>query len=179
MSLFRHIEQPEYEILENNYAGHFELREYPRSAWFVTTLTDVPFESAMHVGFSRLFRFITRNNFPMKAPVVILESMDKQNAYDVMFFAGQDALMGATQDDDADTDDELIRVVHFPRMHVFAHRFGGWMDARSVYNQLNTLAQFLPETNHPLRWAAAGFSSPMRILNRHNELWFLFDSRAH
>ncbi|KAJ8304511.1 hypothetical protein KUTeg_018094 [Tegillarca granosa] len=136
-------------------------------------------EVASRMMFMKLFRFISGNNYggmkiEMTAPV--LTKMDVPRcpscaSNQVMFFM----LPGVHQSNPPYPMDPSVYLVTMPAMDVYVKYFGGWPTMFDKLMKVSDLQNELSRDSHsfiPSSFIMAGYDSPMKRSNRHNEVWF-------
>ncbi|XP_069097969.1 heme-binding protein 2-like [Pleurodeles waltl] len=154
----------------------YEARQYPPSVWVGTRVT-ASFTRAKLTGFWRLLSYIQGQNevgvkLEMTAPVITKVPLgpDVEKEYTIYFLlplAFQEAPPLPSSSD--------VFLSRFPQMVLYVRSFGGWIvnSNRDLHSQtLATSLERNSESFNPNYYYTAGYNSPMKLFNRHNEIWF-------
>ncbi|KAI1884286.1 hypothetical protein AGOR_G00224870 [Albula goreensis] len=160
----------------------YEVRHYTPTKWVSTDEESMVMEVALTTAFRRLFKYITGSNengvkIDMTSPVVVKmqeeRSWFQKSTYKLSFL-----LPSAYQTNPpAPTNSELY-FTDMPDMHVYSRTFGGWMfsfvekhHSDALKSDLdNAKASYVNDFHFAL-----GYDSPMKMMNRHNEIWYVVE----
>eukprot|EP00878_Enallax_costatus_P025074 GHUV01026795.1.p2 GENE.GHUV01026795.1~~GHUV01026795.1.p2 ORF type:complete len:258 (-),score=42.49 GHUV01026795.1:1099-1758(-) len=174
------LDCPKYKLLKNLTDIDIEYRSYQPGKWASTVVTGVKYEKAVATGFWRLFKYISGNNEPqqkieMTAPVVVRVIPSQgpfcEGNFTISFF-----VPFAFQANPPKPSQEEVFIQDFPGMDVYVRSFGGWatgskyIDAAADATKALEAAGYAVNTDH---FFTAGYDSPFRLTNRHNEVWLL------
>jgi len=176
------IDCPEFKLLNanNETAALWEERLYPAAEWTETYVDGVDFNKAMGEGFNRLFQYISGANeakakIAMTAPVLNYITPGAgpfcEDHFNISFFVPFDFQGKAP----APTSPDVYSVTHEP-MKVYVTSFGGYADVDKLRSAAATLAGNLATYNVDFdqeHFYYAGYDSPFRVLDRHNEVWYV------
>ncbi|XP_028841789.1 heme-binding protein 2 [Denticeps clupeoides] len=174
----------EYDLVCKN--EEYEVRHYDSTKWVSADAQSYFMEVAINRGFMKLFRYIQGANdagvkIDMTAPVIIKTKEDRsvwqQSNYTVSFlfpsrYQNGEAIPKPTE--------ESVYLTNMPESHVYVKSYGGWMlDMTSRYysrhlrEQLDAVqASYKKDVHYDV-----GYDSPMKIFNRHNEVWYIVDGK--
>ncbi|XP_026180731.1 heme-binding protein 2 [Mastacembelus armatus] len=157
----------------------YEARHYDSVKWVSTEETSFFLEIAIMKGFRRLYDYITGANvngekIEMTAPVVV-KVPDKYfwetGVYTISFL-----LPAEYQKNPPSPTNNKVYIRNTPDMTVYVQSYGGWLTTVSDKNTANSLSSALDQTNADYKKGfhyAVGYNSPMTIIYRHNEVWFV------
>ncbi|XP_018610144.1 heme-binding protein 2 [Scleropages formosus] len=162
--------------------SNYEVRHYRPTKWVSTDEESYFFESATSKAFWRLLKYITGANadgvkMDMTAPVLVKVQENKKiwesSKYTLSFL-----LPSAFQESAPLPTDPKVYFTDMPDTRVYVRSYGGWM--LSVTTKLNSemLTRDLDKVNATYNKNfsyAVGYNSPKKILNRHNEVWYIVD----
>ncbi|XP_056308027.1 heme-binding protein 2 [Danio aesculapii] len=158
----------------------YEVRHYDAAKWVTTEAESYVMEVAVSRAFRKLFKYITGENeagakIDMTAPVTIKvngsSNMWQSSVYVLSFL-----LPSNYQSKPPRPTDPSVYFTDSPDMNVYVKSFGGWMFSVVSKYQTQSLktaldnAQATYETEYHYN---VGYNSPMKIMNRHNEVWFI------
>ncbi|XP_054463308.1 heme-binding protein 2 [Anoplopoma fimbria] len=160
----------------------YEVRHYDSVKWVSTDETHFSMDIATMKAFRRLFDYINGtnengNNIKMTAPVLLKVSDTKyfwqKGTYTMSFL-----LPLEHQKNPPKPTDDKVYINKMPDMNVYVKSYGGWMmswfdqkHASDLSSALNSVGAEYKKGFH----YAAGYNSPMKIFNRHNEVWYVAD----
>merc|ERR1711924_153801 len=139
------LEGPAFTTESNSTSG-YEVRRYPRSFWTATTVTGKNMDKAGSIAFMRLFRYISGDNElkqKIEMTVPVLASV----------------IPGAGP---------------FCEENFTYHFYDGWSNEQKVITHGRDLFQELTDANVKFNsemFYTAGYDSPFRLIDRHNEVW--------
>ncbi len=165
----------------------YEERVYPSATnfWVRTKVEGTDYDHAVSIGFRRLFSYISGSNdrkekIDMTAPVTtqILPGTGPtcNSTFIVSFFVPFSKQSNPPQPTDSQvyldrvTSDQKIALVSFPG---YANKYNE--EVLPQIQKLTTLAQKRGITiTDKTTFFTAGYDSPFRIIDRHNEVWFQY-----
>ncbi|QDZ21613.1 SOUL heme-binding protein [Chloropicon primus] len=162
---------------EKNASG-IEVRAYPESYWTATTVTGENMDKALSEGFMRLFRYISGENeekqkVPMTVPVMTTVTPGAgpfcEENFTIHFYVPKEF-----QDNPPKPSDPRVENVVLPPVTVAVASYPGWNDEKEVISNGKALFQALRSANIPFdaeTFFTAGYDSPFRLIDRHNEVW--------
>ncbi|XP_007909114.2 heme-binding protein 2 [Callorhinchus milii] len=166
------------EYVVNCESPDYEIRHYKRSKWVATDITSWVMEYSVALGFGKLFAYIQGNNkggqkMNMTTPVLIkIQKADMSvNKYTVYF------LLPKSHQHDPPT--PLFPEIYFadlPRMDAYVKSFGGWMFSFNSKHYSAQLAKQLMNASASFDssyFYAAVYNRPLKIIGRHNEVWYI------
>lgn len=160
-----------------------EHRRYETGKWASTVVASKQYEKAVATGFWRLFKYISGANaegrkVPMTAPVITRVTPAQgpfcEDNFTISFFVPFDFQAAPP----APTD-EMVEIISLPPMDVYVASFGGFATG-SVY--LDKAAEAVKAldgaglTYSTDYFYTAGYDSPFRLRNRHNEVWIMTEA---
>lgn len=158
----------------------YEVRHYDAAKWVSTEEQSHFMELAISRAFKKLYKYITGENeagakIDMTAPVLIKVKEDASilgsSVYVLNFLLPSDF-----QANPPKPTDPSVYFTDTPDMNVYVKSYGGWMmsvvskiKAQQLKTSLdNVQASYETEYHYDV-----GYNSPMKILNRHNEEWYI------
>ncbi|XP_067238685.1 heme-binding protein 2 [Chanodichthys erythropterus] len=158
----------------------YEVRHYDAAKWVTAEAESYFMEIAISRAFRKLFKYITGENvagakIDMTAPVIIKvnesASMWQTSNYVLSFL-----LPSSYQANPPKPTDSSVYFTDTPDMKVYVRSYGGWMmsvvsksQAQSLKTSLDKVqAKYESEYRYDV-----GYNSPMKIMNRHNEVWYI------
>lgn len=171
------LDCPRYTVLETH--KEYELRQYSASSWMSTNTAGVDYSKASSTNFMRLFRYISGTNtdkkkIAMTAPVLTMITPGQgpacENNFTMSFFMSPEVKTPPTPTEKGVFPQDM------PKMNVYVRSFGGYVrDIKEWIKETIKLGQAIGDTSkyHTEFSYTAGYDSPFRFLNRHNEIWFI------
>ncbi|TRY90276.1 hypothetical protein DNTS_005128 [Danionella cerebrum] len=158
----------------------YEVRHYDAAKWVTTEVESMFRDVAVTRAFRKLFKYITGENeagakIEMTAPV-ITKVKEGSNMWDTSVYVLSFLLPSDFQAQPPKPTDPSVYLTELPDMNVYVKSFGGWMISMVATRQTQSLktaldkAQATYETDYHYE---VGYNSPMKILNRHNEVWYI------
>ncbi|XP_077997995.1 heme-binding protein 2-like [Glandiceps talaboti] len=176
---FSQIETPEFTVIEKNEELEYELREYSAAKWTSTTVEGASYDKAGTTSFWRLFKYIQGNNetgqkIAMTAPVTACvkhgAGPNCESSFTFSFYVPKE------HHDNAPTPkaEEVFQTEHSKRK-VFVRSFSGFAKEEQWLTQARKLAEALGDRDdiHKDFFYTAGYDSPFKLMNRHNEVWIM------
>lgn len=156
-----------------------ELRRYAAGNWVSTVVLDVKsYEGAVAKGFWRLFRYISGENeqeqkvemtAPVRVKVLPGQGPACESNFTISFF-----IPSEFQADPPKPTNPDVAVTASAAMDVYVWGFGGWATGNKYVSHASDLVQQLTDGGYKVEedfFYTAGYDSPFRVLNRHNEVW--------
>jgi len=169
---------PKYKVIESH--PDYELREYDMSKWVSTNAKEISWKQASYTLFMRLFNYIGGNNVKgekvaMTAPVLMRiipgQGPACEDDYTMSFFVDPSA------GNPPQPKDSKVSITPFKKQRVYVRSFGGYAmwTFTPWATQARKLAAAIGDSSkyHTEQYYTAGYDSPMRLFNRHNEIWFI------
>eukprot|EP00882_Tetradesmus_deserticola_P006489 GHRQ01006828.1.p1 GENE.GHRQ01006828.1~~GHRQ01006828.1.p1 ORF type:complete len:232 (+),score=99.18 GHRQ01006828.1:32-727(+) len=166
--------------LVKNITDDVQLRQYAAGKWASTVVTGVKYDKAVATGFWRLFKYISGNNeqeqkVEMTAPVTVRVTPSQgpfcEDNFTISFFVPFDFQSKPPQ-----PSAEEVYIESRPALEVYVASFSGWATGSKYVARAAELTEMLEDAGHPIEadhFYTAGYDSPFRLLNRHNEVWIL------
>uniref|UniRef100_A0A8C3RKV7 Heme-binding protein 2 n=1 Tax=Chelydra serpentina TaxID=8475 RepID=A0A8C3RKV7_CHESE len=163
-----------------NGASDYEVRQYEPANWVATPVKSMDYDSAVSTGFMKLFNYIQGKNekgmkIEMTAPVTCHVEPGAgpfcESTITVSFY-----IPSVHQADPPKPSESDIFFENRPAMTVFVRSFGGYSSATKNQEELLTLAESLKRDGKVFDekvYYTAGYDSPFKLLNRHNEVWLI------
>ncbi|XP_036423395.1 heme-binding protein 2 isoform X2 [Colossoma macropomum] len=160
----------------------YEVRHYEASKWVATEVNSHFMEFAVMRAFRKLFKYITGENeagvkIEMTAPVITKVKEDggmlDQSVYILSFL-----LPSAYQNSAPEPTDSTVYLTDMPDMNVYVKTYGGWTVSATAKFYSYRLKQLLDKVkasyNKEYHYNV-GYNSPMKLMNRHNEVWYVVE----
>lgn len=157
----------------------YELRSYPGSAWASTIIVGMDYDKAGSEAFGRLFKYISGANelnkkIDMTAPVInrVIPGAGPacESNFTVSFFV---PFMYQTNPPKPTSPDVFISTL--PPFEAYVRSFSGFAHQDEYLQEAATLAEDLSNSTasyHTDFFYTAGYDSPFKPFNRHNEVWY-------
>lgn len=158
----------------------YEVRHYDAAKWVSTEEQSYFTEVAISRAFKKLYKYITGENeagakINMTAPVLIKVKEDV-SIWDSSVYVLNFLLPSDFQANPPKPTDPSVYFTDTPDMNVYVKSYGGWMmsvvskiKAQQLKKSLDKVqASYETEYHYDV-----GYNSPMKILNRHNEAWYI------
>jgi len=170
------LESPEYTVLEKN--EEYEVREYKASNWVTTAENTMEPDSKNNSMFWKLFKYIDKGNetkekIAMTCPVLIKVKPGAgpacESDFTMSFF------LPPREEPYPKPADEAVYHSELPAMKVYIRSFSGFASTSTKVKEAEALSKALPESVEYDKesWTYAGYDSPFKLMNRHNEIWFI------
>ena len=169
------LDCPKFQVL--NSTEKYEARKYDVSKWVTTELSGVDYSSATYTMFMKLFNYISGNNrrsqkIAMTVPVIsrIIPGQGPacESNFTMSFYL---AIDNPPQPNATD-----VYLSELPQdLVAYVKGYGGWQTQSKFLKYASELAQELPTSfsYHKDFYYVAGYDSPFKLFNRHNEVWFI------
>lgn len=158
--------------------GTIQIREYVATRWVGTSVNGTSADEAVQGSFMKLFKYISGKNagnkkIAMTAPV--LETIEAgqgpacTSRFNTSFFIAPDVAANAPA-----PNDPAVYLHDMPAMKIASITYGGFSDDADISKYGEQLANWLTAESIDFEnnlSAFAGYSSPFRFLDRHNEVW--------
>jgi len=175
------LESPEYTVLEKN--EEYEVREYKASSWVTTADESMDLDSKNNSMFWKLFKYIDKGNqtgekIAMTCPVLIKvvpgQGPACESKFTMSFF------LPPRDEAYPKANDETVFHSELPAIKVYIRSFSGFAPIKDKLREAEALAKALPESAEYDKdfWTFAGYDSPFKLMNRHNEIWFIAKSET-
>uniref|UniRef100_A0A3P9I5B0 Heme-binding protein 1 n=1 Tax=Oryzias latipes TaxID=8090 RepID=A0A3P9I5B0_ORYLA len=158
----------------------YEVRHYDSVKWASTKESSYVFEFAAPKMFTRLFKYITGENeggkkIEMTTPVVV--RMPEKKLWEKGDFTMSFLLPSEHQSNPPKPTNVDVYVQETPEMNVYVKSYGGWLATLSDKLKSNELSSALDAVNAKYKKGhrSVGYNSPMTILKRHNEVWYIVE----
>ncbi|KAM8844960.1 heme-binding protein 2 [Spinachia spinachia] len=155
----------------------YEVRHYDSVNWVSTNETSFMMEAANVKAFRRLFAYIKENNVEMTTPV-LLKISDNTPFWQSGTYTMSFLLPSKHQMNPPTPTDDKVYIEKIPDMKVYVQSYGGWMMSWRDKSQAATLSSALDlvgaEYKNTFHYAV-GYNSPMKMFNRHNEVWYVVE----
>lgn len=163
-----------------NVSAEVQQRTYEPAKWVSTVVKGVKYDKAVATGFWRLFKYISGNNeqqqkVEMTAPVTVRVIPSQgpfcEDDFQISFY-----VPAAFQAAPPTPSQEEVFIEERPAFSAYVAAFGGWATGDKYLQIAADLTAQLEDggvaidTDH---FYTAGYDSPFRLRNRHNEVWIL------
>lgn len=166
------LHAPKWTSLENK--ADYELRQYEGATWVSTVVQGQPHKEALRTGFFRLFDYIQGKNeketkIEMTVPVTSVVKTGCPDLH-VSFFVPpvhQECPPKPTSGD--------VFIEERKGAAIFVRSFGGFASPEKYAEEAQRLVQSLikdGQSFHQDFYYTAGYDSPFKVFNRHNEVWY-------
>ncbi|KAK9981844.1 hypothetical protein ABG768_001368 [Culter alburnus] len=160
----------------------YEVRHYSSSRWVSTDAEAYFLGVGAAMAFRRLYHYISGANeegvkFEMTAPVLV-EVPEEVKMWEPAIYTLSFLLPSAYQERPPTPTNDKLYFTDMPDMDVYVRSYGGWMlsiTSRLHAHLLNrALTRAGARYNHTHHYAV-GYDSPLKLLNRHNEVWYVVE----
>ncbi|KAK3511812.1 hypothetical protein QTP70_024859 [Hemibagrus guttatus] len=157
----------------------YEVRHYEAAKWVTTEAESMFKDLAKMKAFRKLYNYITGENeagakIDMTAPVIIKVKEEvpllEKSVYVLSFLLPSDYQKQPPQPNES-----TVYFTDMPDMKVYVKSFGGWMVSAVANKYSNDLKEALDKaeaTYNTDYHYEVGYNSPMKLMNRHNEVWY-------
>lgn len=146
------------------------------------------YDEAVRMGFMRLFKYIEGENvkkqkIPMTAPVAVIIQPSQgpfcKSNFTVNFFVPFE-----DQTDPAEPTNKDVFISTQPKFCAYVIAYGGYSNVDDIQKYSKELDEALvkdglEDTFRKDVFFYAGYDSPFRVFDRHNELWFIKKESEH
>uniref|UniRef100_A0A8C4Z9Q9 Heme-binding protein 1 n=1 Tax=Gadus morhua TaxID=8049 RepID=A0A8C4Z9Q9_GADMO len=158
----------------------YEVRNLSSTKWVTTEETSRIMEMATYTAFRRLFKYITGANenganIEMTSPVII-KSKTNKGWFESCTYTMSFLLPSEHQLNPPKPTDSQVSITEMPGMNVYVKSYGGWMMSYRARDKESELMDSLESVGAMYKKDfsyAVGYDSPMKMFNRHNEVWFV------
>ncbi|NXJ73709.1 HEBP2 protein, partial [Trogon melanurus] len=155
-------------------AKDYELRQYETAKWVSTVIRGETQKEAMRQGFWKLFHYIQGKNekemrIDMTVPVTCLVKSGCTD-FKISFFVPFEHQDSPPQPTDSD-----VFIEERKAAAIFTRSFGGFASPEKYAEEAEVLARILRHRGQPFHedfFYTAGYDSPFKLFNRHNEVWY-------
>ncbi|XP_038568766.1 uncharacterized protein soul5l [Micropterus salmoides] len=173
----------EYELVCKT--DEYEVRHYSPTRWVSTDAEAYFMGVGAAMAFRRLFQYITGTNeggiqMEMTAPVLV-KIPEETKMWEPAVYTLNFPLPAAYQEKPPAPTNDKLYFTEMPEMDVYVRSYGGWM--LSVTSRLHAhlltkeLGRVRASYNHSYHYGV-GYDSPLKLLNRHNEVWYVADGEV-
>uniref|UniRef100_A0A665SWR6 Heme-binding protein 1 n=1 Tax=Echeneis naucrates TaxID=173247 RepID=A0A665SWR6_ECHNA len=160
----------------------YEVRHYSPTRWVSTDAEAYFMGVGAAMAFRRLFQYITGANdagrgiqMEMTAPVLV-KIPEETKMWEPAIYTLNFPLPAAYQEKPPAPTNDKLYFTEMPEMDVYVRSYGGWM--LSVTSRLHAhlltkeLERVRASYNRSYHYGV-GYDSPLKLLNRHNEVWYV------
>ncbi|XP_069497209.1 heme-binding protein 2-like [Ambystoma mexicanum] len=152
----------------------YDLRQYEGAMWASTVVRGEPQKEALRTGFFRLFYYIQGKNeketkIDMTVPVTTVVKSGCPDLH-VSFFVPP-----VHQENPPKPTDPDVFIEERKGAAIFVRSFSGFTSVEKNTEEAQRLAQSLVRDGqcfHEDFYYTAGYDSPFKLFNRHNEVWY-------
>ena len=175
------LETPDFETESKQDEGViYEVRKYPVTKWVSTEIQSMSFQEATRQGFRKLFKYISGENssgskIPMTCPVAVKIQPSQGPACESTFLTHFYVPMQYQNNTPTPTGED-VALVEYPAFKAFVLSYSGFNSDEKLLESATKLATQLEKdgVDHVKEYYYyAGYDSPYRLFNRHNEVWFV------
>ncbi|GLI62124.1 hypothetical protein VaNZ11_004659 [Volvox africanus] len=171
------LDCPHYEVV-TNIEDDVQVRTYDAGTWVSTNLTGMDYDEAIRTGFTRLYSYISganqeRQRIEMTAPVRVEMTPGPgpfcEDHFRVSFYVPNDL-----QDDPPLPLSKDVFIDPSPVASYYVLSYGGLTNEKEILDKAADLVQLLHDAGLSYDFTSfyhAGYDSPFRLFNRHNEVW--------
>ncbi|XP_070589710.1 heme-binding protein 2 isoform X1 [Erythrolamprus reginae] len=164
----------------NRKAPDYEIRQYESAKWVCTSLRTIDWDAAINAGFMKLFNYIKGKNergtkIAMTAPVTCYVQPGagpfSESITTVAFYLPSQYQANPPKPSDPD-----VFIESKSAITVYVRSFGGFAKAKRNQDEIQALAETLKRDGRTFQeriYYTAGYDSPFKLLNRHNEVWLV------
>jgi len=157
----------------------YELRMYPTSSWVSTNIVGMDYDKATSEGFHRLFDYISGANelnmkIDMTAPVTTRVIPGPGPACESNFTVSFFVPFKYQENPPKPTSPDVF-ISSLPEFEAYVRSFKGFAGQDEYLKEAATLAADLSNatiSHHTDFFYTAGYDSPFKPFNRHNEVWY-------
>ncbi|XP_029192598.2 heme-binding protein 2-like isoform X2 [Acropora millepora] len=175
------LECPHFKTV--NKTDAFELRCYETDyKWASTIVAGYEYDEAVRMGFMRLFNYIEGENvkklkIAMTAPVAVEIQAGQgpfcKNNFTVNFF-----VPFKYQDNPVEPTSKSVFISSLKKFCAYVKSYGGYSNIKLIQENTEKLSEALVKAGLGDTFVKevffyAGYDSPFRVFDRHNEVWFI------
>ncbi|XP_022098627.1 heme-binding protein 1-like [Acanthaster planci] len=182
--MFTKTEGPKYTVISSS--KDFEERQYEPCMWAVIDSKADTIKEATSAGFQKLFKYISGTNkeglsMSMTAPVMVYHEPGEVGSWKSF---KKEIKVGFMIPDEhrekppSPNDDMPITIRQTPSTRVYARKYGGFSKEEVALAEVAKLGEALG-TEHKYKTGFCyfcGYDSPMKVIGRRNEIWFIKDT---
>uniref|UniRef100_A0A8D0L912 Heme-binding protein 2 n=1 Tax=Sphenodon punctatus TaxID=8508 RepID=A0A8D0L912_SPHPU len=173
------LEMPKWTAMPNQ-TSDYEVRQYEPAKWVSISLKSMDWDSAVNAVFMKLFNYIQGNNekklkIEMTAPVTCYVESGAgpmcESTFTLSFYVPSEY-----QEEPAKPSEPDIFIENRPEITVFVRSFGGFASSTKNQEAALALAESLKRDGKVFEdnvYYTAGYDSPFKLFNRHNEVWLI------
>lgn len=177
------LDCPIYTVQEKT--DMYEVRKYEAGMWVSTTEKGFRYSQAVSKGFWKLFQYIGGENdakqkIAMTAPVRVSVSPGAgpfcEDNFSISFFVPYEFQSKAPT-----PSNEAVFLSQAPAFEAYVASYSGWNSDKKFTKVASELFEELRSAGVDVRedmYYTAGYDSPFRLINRHNEVWLLKNQEA-
>ncbi|XP_076838961.1 heme-binding protein 2 isoform X2 [Brachyhypopomus gauderio] len=161
----------------------YEVRHYTPSRWVSTDAEAYFMGVGAAMAFRRLYQYISGANqegiqIDMATPVLV-RVPEHTPLWEPAIYTLNFLLPSAYQENPPIPTNDKLYFTDMPEVDVYVRGYGGWM--LSVTSRLHShllteeLQRVNAHYNHTHHYAV-GYDSPLKLLNRHNEVWYVVEN---
>ncbi|CAH1788938.1 unnamed protein product [Owenia fusiformis] len=176
-SFCNRLDCPRFKVLRTT--DDYEVREYEESRWASTDVYDMDFSKSGSIGFRRVFNYIAGNNaanakIPMTAPVLRTIIPGQGPACESNFTTSFYQPFNMQKSGGPAPSDADVYLSVLPKVTMYVRSFSGYATEEDYLNQATQLAASInnPDAFRSDLYYTAGYDSPYKFFNRHNEILF-------
>ncbi|XP_009294483.1 heme-binding protein 2 [Danio rerio] len=162
--------------------AEYEVRHYSATRWVSTDAEAYFLGVGAAMAFRRLYHYINGDNkegvkFEMMAPVLV-EVPEEVKMWEPAIYTLSFLLPSAYQEHPPTPTNDKLYFSDMADMDVYVRSYGGWMLSITsrVHAHLLTRALIRADAHfNNTHHYAVGYDSPLKLLNRHNEVWFVVE----
>ncbi|XP_029112064.1 heme-binding protein 2 [Scleropages formosus] len=160
--------------------GEYEVRHYDPSRWVSTDAEAYFMGVGAAMAFRRLFKYISGANeeavnIDMTAPVLV-KIPEERNMWEPAVYTLSFLLPSEYQENPPKPTTEKLYFTDMPEMNVYVRSYGGWMLSLTSRLHSHLLTRALDRVRASYNSSyhyCLGYDSPMKLLDRHNEIWYV------
>ncbi|XP_006139423.1 heme-binding protein 2-like [Pelodiscus sinensis] len=167
------LQSPKWSAAETE-VQDYELRRYETAKWASTVIKGEVQKEALRQGFWKLFHYIQGKNerevkIEMTVPVTCLVKTGCTD-FKVSFFVPFEY-----QDSPPQPTEPGVFIEERKGEAIFVRSFGGFASPEKYAEEAQALSRILKKAGqsfHEDFYYTAGYDSPFKLFNRHNEVWY-------
>ncbi|XP_013406732.1 heme-binding protein 2 [Lingula anatina] len=171
------LDCPQYTVVKKE--KDYEVRKYVKTTWVSTSMNGISYDESIYKMFMKLFNYIQGDNvadekIAMTAPVInrLIPGPGPacENNFTMSFF------MSPKIKDPPKPKKKDVFLSTLPELTAYVSSFGGFATETDDIQKAAKLAQILKDAGVSFYedfYYTAGYDSPFKLLNRHNEVWFI------
>merc|ERR1711962_402156 len=182
--MFTKTEEPKYTVITSSEG--FEEREYEPCMWAVIDSTADTVKEATSAAFMKLLKYISGNNkegvnVSMTAPVMVFHQPGEDGdwkSFKKDIKVGFMVPVDNREKPPSPPDDVPITIRETPTTRVYVRKYGGFSKEEIALAEVAKLREALG-TEHKYKDGLCyfcGYDSPMTMIGRRNEIWFIKDT---